>query len=220
MTFDEYVAYMASPANLAREGTGGSARTDRSAFFRQAFDRARLNPDQKAAFDWLLAQPNPPARMLALSEEWSSDCRRDVPTFARIAADTGMELRIFTRDGQKFGAGNVADPAESPNADLVNMFLNHKDGQTYQSIPVCAFFTADFEYLYHYTEYAAIYDKERVVVQHIRAPRSGESAAATRERSDREFGELFDGPFFRIWASATVDEIASALHRKAVIGTV
>ena len=52
----------------------------------------------------------------------------------------------------------------------MTMFLNHKDGQTYQSIPVCAFFTADFEYLCHFTEYAAIYDKERVVVQHIRAP--------------------------------------------------
>jgi len=220
MTFDEYVAFMATPANLAREGTGGAARIDRGGFFRQAFERARLNPDQKAAFDWLLAQPNPPAKMLAISEEWSSDCRRDVPTFARIAADTGMELRIFTRDGQKFGAANVPDPADSPNADLMTMFLNHKDGQTYQSIPVCAFFTGNFEYLYHFTEYAAIYDKERVVVQHIRAARPGESPEATRERSDREFGALFDSAFFRIWASATVDEIVSALHRKAVIGTV
>src|SRR4051812_4237 len=72
MTFDEYVAFMATPANLAREGTGGAARIDRGGFFRQAFERARLNPDQKAAFDWLLAQPNPPAKMLAISEEWSS----------------------------------------------------------------------------------------------------------------------------------------------------
>jgi len=45
--------------------------------------------------------------MLAISEDWSSDCRRDVPTFARIAAETGMELRIFNRDGQKFSAANV-----------------------------------------------------------------------------------------------------------------
>ena len=43
-------------------------------------------------------------------------------------------------------------------------FLNHKGGQTYQSIPVCAFYTRDLEYLYHFTEYAAIYDKDRVVV--------------------------------------------------------
>ena len=220
MTFDEYVAFMATPANLAREGTGGTARVDRSGFFRQAFDRARLNPDQRAAFDWLLAQPNPPTKMLAISEEWSSDCRRDIPTFARIAADTGMELRIFTRDGQKFGAANVPDAADSPNADLMAMFLNHKDGQTYQSIPVCAFFTANFEYLYHFTEYAAIYDKERVVVQNIRAPKPDEAAPDTRARADREFGALQQSPFWRIWTSAMVDEIVSALHRKAVLGVV
>jgi hypothetical protein len=131
-----------------------------------------------------------------------------------------MELRIFTRDGQNFSGAHAPDPAESPNADIVGQFLNHKDGQTFQSIPVCAFFTASFEYLYHFTEYAAIYDKERVVVQHIRAPKPGETAEQTRARSDREFGALVASPFFRIWASAAVDEIVSALHRKAVLGVV
>ena len=67
--------------------------------------------------------------MLALSEDWSSDCRRDVPTFARIAADTGMELRIFDRDGQRYSTANVPDAAESPNADLMSQFLNHKHGR-------------------------------------------------------------------------------------------
>jgi hypothetical protein len=36
----------------------------------------------------------------------------------------------------------------------------------------------------------------------------------------REFGDLQSSPFFRVWASATVDEIISALHRKAVLGVV
>ncbi len=220
MRFDEYVAYIATPENLRREGTGGTTRVDRSAYFRDAFDAARLNDDQSAALKWLAARSDGPARMLVISEEWSSDCRRDVPTFARMAADTGIELRIFTRDGQRFSSANVPDPAAQPNADLVGAFLNHKDGQTYQSIPVCAFFSRDMAYLYHFTEYAAIYDKERVVVQNIRAPKPGESAAQTRERSDREFGELVVSPFFRIWASAAVDEIVSALHRKAVLGEV
>jgi hypothetical protein len=220
-TFDEYVSYVATPENLQREGSGGP-RIDRGAFFRQAFQGSRLTEDQAAALKWLVAQPGGPAKMLAISEDWSSDCRRDVPTFARIAADTGMELRIFNRDGQRFSTANVPTLAEAPDssADLMAQFLNHKDGQTYQSIPVCAFYTRDLEYLYHFTEYAAIYDKERVVVRHIRAPRPGESAEQTRARADREFSALIDSPFWRIWTSAAVDEMVSALHRKAVLGEV
>jgi hypothetical protein len=212
MTFDEYVAYIATPENLQREGSG-APRTDRSGYFREAFARARLTDDQAAALRWLVAQPKAPARMLVISEEWSSDCRRDVPTFARMAAETGMQLRIFTRDGQKFSQPEA-------NADLVAQFLNHKRGETFQSIPVCAFYTAEMEYLYHFTEYPAIYDKDRLVQQHIRAPRPGESPERARTRADREFAELLDSPFFRIWTSATVDEIISALHRKAVLGAV
>jgi hypothetical protein len=131
-----------------------------------------------------------------------------------------MELRIFTRDGQKFSSTNVPSLSDSPNADLMAEFLNHKRGQTFQSIPVCAFYTRDLAYLYHFTEYPAIYDKDRLVMQHIRAPRPGETPEQTRARADREFGELVDSPFFGIWASATVDEIVSALHRKAVLGEV
>jgi hypothetical protein len=75
-------------------------------------------------------------------------------------------------------------------------------------------------YLYHFTEYPAIYDKDRVVVRNIRAPRPGETPEQTRERSDRDFGELQRSPFWRIWGSATVDEIISALHRRLVLGNV
>ena len=167
MTFDEYVASIGSPENLRREaGTG--PRQDFSAFFRDAFEQARLTADQEAALTWLVAQPNGPAKMLVVSEEWSSDCRRDVPMFARIAAATGMELRIFTRDGQKYDV-----PGSDP--DIMAGFLNHKNGQTYRSIPVCAFYTRNLDFLYQFTEYAAIYDKQRVVVQNIRAPKPGES---------------------------------------------
>ena len=221
MTFEEYVSYTSTPENLQREGSGGP-RIDRSGFFREAFEHSRLTDDQAAALKWLVAQPNGPAKMLVISEDWSSDCRRDVPTFARIAVETGMELRIFNRDGRQFSSANVPSLEDAPdsNADLMAQFLNHKDGQTYQSIPVCAFYTRDLEYLYHFTEYAALYDKERLVVSHIRAPRPGESADQTRTRSNQEFNALIDSPFWRIWTSATVDEIVSALHRKAILGEV
>jgi hypothetical protein len=85
---------------------------------------------------------------------------------------------------------------------------------------VFAFSPTEMEYLYHFTEYPAIYDKDRLVQQHIRAPRPGESPEQARTRADREFADLLDSPFFRIWTSATVDEIISALHRKAVLGAV
>jgi len=74
------------------------------------------------------------------------------------------------------------------------------------------------EYLYHFIEYPAIYDKDRLVMQHIRAPRPGESPDETRARADREFADLVNSPFFRIWASATVDEILSALQRRLMLG--
>jgi hypothetical protein len=217
MTFDQYLAYIASPANLARE-TNQGPRNDRSSFFQDAFAGRRLTSDQTAALQWLVAQRDGPAKMLVIAEDWSSDCRRDVPTFARIADVGGIELRIFDRDGQQFSSTNT--PQDSPNADLMAQFLNTKNGQTWQSIPVCAFFTADMDYLYHFTEYPKIYDKDRVVMQNIRAAKPGESPEQTRARVDREFSAVVASPFWAIWTSATVDEILSALHRRAVLGTV
>lgn len=213
MTFDEYVVFIASPENLSRESSARPRAAENSAFFRRAFEETRLTDDQTAALKWLVAQPNGPAKMLVVSEEWSSDCQRDVPVFARIAAESGMELRIFPRDGQQYDV-----PASEP--DIMAGLLNHKDGQSYRSIPVCAFYTRDFKLLYQFTEYAALYDKERVVVQNIRAPKPGEAAEQTRERADREFGALRQTPFWRIWTSSAVDEIVTMLHRKLTIGVV
>ena len=142
MTFDEYVAYTATPANLARESGWwlGTVRKDLSDLLRAWYEGpARLSDPQTAAIRLLAAQPDGPARILVISEEWSSDCRRDVTMLARMAEAGGLQLRIFPRDGQRLGRGPRADPAESPNADLVNSFLREQDGQTFQSIPIAAF---------------------------------------------------------------------------------
>jgi hypothetical protein len=221
MTFDEYVTSIGTPENLKREATGGGARVDYSAFFREAFASSRLNDAQAVALKWLVAQPNAPARMLVISEDWSSDCRRDVPTFARIAAETGMELRIFHRDGQRFSSSQAPTLAEATDssADIMSEFLNHKNGQTWQSIPVCAFFTRDLQYLYHYTEYPAIYEKDRIRGWMGRT-QPGESPEEGLARSANEFRALQQSEFFRIWANAAVDEIISALHRRLLLGSV
>src|SRR2546422_10009094 len=218
MTFDQYVAYVGTPENLKREGSG-RPRLDWSAHLGAIYEATRLHDAQVAAVKWLAPRPNGPARVLVIAEEWSSACRRDVPVLARLAEAGGMELRIFRRDGQRFSRSQRPSLAEEPdsNADIMAEFLNHKDGQTWQSIPVAVFYTKDLEYLYHYTEYPAIYQKDRVVGQ-IRAPRTGEGKDEAQARGDREFRGLQESPFFQVWASAGIDEILSALHRRLLLG--
>ena len=221
MTFDEYVAYTGTPENLAREADWwlGTVRQDLSHLLRMWYDGpARLSQAQAAAARWLAAQPNGPARILVISEEWSSDCRRDVPVLARMAEAAGMELRIFRRDGLRAGRTPRADPAESPNADLMNMLLNEKDGQTFQSIPVAAFFTRNFEYLYHYIEMPAIYHKMRLA-DAMRAARPGETKEQTWDRFMKEWRELQLSPFFPIWTSATANQILSGLYERVTVGS-
>lgn len=220
MTFDEYAAYVGTRENLEREGSMGAPRRDWSAFLRAAYESARLNQDQLAALRWLTSQPGGPDKVLVISEEWSSDCRRDLPMLARMAEAGPLELRVFTRDGKRFSASPRPSLVEAPdsNADLMAEFLNEKNGQTWQSIPVAVFYTRDLQYLYHYVEYPAIYHKDRLLGR-IRAPRPGETPEATRDRADRDFMALQQSPFFRIWACAAVDEILTALHERLVLGS-
>jgi hypothetical protein len=151
-----------------------------------------------------------------LSEDWSSDCRRDVPVIARIAAETGMELRIFNRDGKKYSTSHVPSLLEAPdgNGDIMAEFLNHKYGTTWQSIPVCVFYTSHLEYLYHYVEYPAIYEKDRII-GHIRGENPGDEGL---EGYLAEHLALQRSAFFRVWACAAVDEMVSALHRRLLLG--
>ena len=228
MTFDEYVKYTGSPENLAREAFGsyypdggakGAPRKDNSAVFRDRYARARLSDEQAAAINWLAAQPGGPAKILVLSEDWSSDCRRDLPVLARLAEAGGLEMRIFNRDGKKVLGTRRPDPAVAPDAnyDLMLEFLNKKNGAEWASLPVAAFYTKDFKELHRYIEYPAIYHKDRIRGHHME-PRPGETAEQAKTRSDREFMELQQSPFFRIWADAGVDEMISALHERLTVG--
>ena len=227
MTFDDYVKYTGSPENLEREAFGsyfpdggsiGAARRDNSAVFRERYARARLSDHQAAAIRWLAAQPDGPARILVISEDWSSDCRRDVPMLARLAEAGGLELRIFNRDGKKVLGTRRPDPAAHPdsNHDLMLELLNAKNGGEWASLPVAVFYTKDFRELHRYIEYPAIYHKDRIRGSQ-QAARSGETEAQTKERSQREFVAMQGSPFFDVWASAGVDEILSALYEKLAV---
>jgi hypothetical protein len=227
-TFDEYLKYVGSPENLAREAFGsyfpdggsiGAPRKDNSGVFRERYARARLSDDQTAAIKWLAAQPGGPANILVISEDWSSDCRRDVPVLARLAEAGGLALRIFNRDGRKILGTRRPDPAAAPDAnhDIMLEFLNAKDGGEWASVPVAVVYTKDFQELCRYVEYPAIYHKDRIR-SHQQATRPGESAEQARERGMREFAAMQAGPFFDLWAAAGVDEILSALYEKRVVG--
>lgn len=213
-TFAEYLEYLGSPGNLQREGSDGGRRRDFSEFIRTRYEATQLNEPQVEVLRWLAARPGGPAKLLVIAEDWSSDCRRDVPTLARLSEVAGLELRIFDRDGQRTSNGHPdRSPDPDVNWDLMSQFLNRKNGGTFQSIPVAAFYTGAFQYLYHYTEYPAIYDKD-FLLGRLRTPQPGESDQDALRRFGREFVEFQQSPLFRIWANAAVDEIISGLHRR------
>ncbi|HKA62992.1 MAG TPA: thioredoxin family protein [Methylomirabilota bacterium] len=217
MTFDEYLAFIGTPENLAREAGWwlGPERMDWSAILRRWHDGLQLRDGQVAAIRWLAAQPRGPAKILVISEEWSSDCRRAVPMLSRLAEAGGLELRIFTRDGARVGREPRANPTDSPNADLMNEFLREENGQTYQSIPVAVFYTDTLEYLYHFTERPAIYHPGRLA-DAMRAPRPGETREETWERFMRDWRAMQQSPFFAVWAFAGIDEMLSALYERMI----
>jgi hypothetical protein len=227
MTFDDYVRYTGSPENLAREAWGGyfpdggsipTARKDNSAVFRERYAQVLPSAHQVEAIRWLARQPEGPAKILVISEDWSSDCRRDVPMLARLAEAGGLELRIFNRDGRKILGTRRPDPSAYPdgNHDLMLEFMNEKNGGQWASVPVAVFYTRDFRELHRYIEYPAIYHKD-VIRGHQQRARTGETEPQTRDRGQREFAAMQGSPFFSIWASAAVDEILSALYEKLTV---
>ena len=226
-TFEEYVRYIGTPENLAREAFGsyypdggakGGPRKDNSAVFRERYARARLADYQAAAITWLAAQPGGPAKLLVISEDWSSDCRRDVPMLARLAEAGGLEMRIFNRDGRRVLWTRRPDPAAAPDAnyDLMLEFMNAKNGDEWASVPAVGVYTRDFRLLCRYLEYPSIYHKDRIrgYQQAARPGETGEQAAA---RGMKEFAAMQASPFFDLWASVAVDEILSALYEKLTV---
>jgi hypothetical protein len=221
LSFDDYLAYIGSPENLAREGFDvrrfslTRPRIDWSGYLRERYARARLTDDQAAAVAWLAAQPGGPAKIAVIAEDWSSDCRRDLPYLARLAEAGGLELRIFLRDGETMLRKGLPDPAAGGNADLVVAYANEKGSQQFATVPVAVIYASDWTELYRYIEYPAIYHKERLL-GHFRAARPGETPEQTQARGGGDIGRLLESPFFDVWAHAAIAEILSALYERRV----
>ena len=111
------VARLALPPHVSRR------------YLRERHARARLGDEQVATIKGLTAQPGGPAKVLVIAEDWSSDCRRDLPYLARLAEAGGLELRLFLRDAETMHRQGLPEPGSYPNADLVREYANDKNGQ-------------------------------------------------------------------------------------------
>ena len=128
--------------------------------------------------------PKGPAKVLVLGEDWCPDVYRGIPTIARVAEVSGMELRIFPRD---------------QNLDIMNEFLNQ--GQ-FLSIPTPVFYTKDMQYIAHWIERPALANQERAkIVEEVNKQLASKSDEERRAETRRRTQERFPA-----WQQASVDE--------------
>ena len=93
-----------------------------------------ITDEDLSFFKMAAAVPNGPAKILAVDEDWCGDVYRELPSVARIADATGIELKIFIRD---------------KNPDIMDEFLSNGKAR---AIPVFVFYTGDMQYIGHFTE--------------------------------------------------------------------
>jgi len=106
--------------------------------FDASYQSVPLTDEDLSFFRKVSSLPRGPNKILAIAEAWCGDVYRELPTVVRIAEATGMDLRIFFRD---------------ENPDIMDEFLSN-DGKS-RAIPVFVFYTADLQYITHFTERSA-----------------------------------------------------------------
>lgn len=154
-------------------------------------------PEDVAAIKALMAKPNGPAKCLALGEAWCPDVFRGLPPMAKLAEQTGMELRIFFRD---------------QNLDIMNEFL--KRGE-FQSIPTFVFYTRDHKYIGHWIERAEKANQEMPLLQAITSKlRQPDITPEQREQYMKEYAAFQNGPVWRGWQDAEIKEIRALLEER------
>jgi hypothetical protein len=174
--------------------------------FESNYKTAPLSPEDLASFKRACAQPDGPAKILAIAEAWCGDVYRELPTIARIAEATGMELRVFPRD---------------ENPDIMDEFLSN-DGKA-RAIPVFVFYTSDMQYVTHFTERAELAHRELAeildqVKAKMRLPKETTFATAPEDRRQELLRELIARlqPRSDDWRKEAIREmrqlLSSALH--------
>ena len=174
--------------------------------FEQNYKSTPLSAEDLAFFKRAAAQPNGPAKIVAIAEAWCGDVYRELPTVARIAEVTGMDLRVFPRD---------------ENPDIMDEFLSN-DGKS-RAIPVFVFYTADMHYIAHFTERSAIAHRELAeikdqVIAKLGLPKDTTFATAPEDRRQEFLREVIAKlqPRSDDWRKEAIKEmrqlLSAALH--------
>jgi hypothetical protein len=174
--------------------------------FESNYKSAPLTPEDVAFFKRAAAQPGGPAKILAIGEAWCGDVYRELPTVAKIAEATGMELRVFLRD---------------ENPDIMDEFLSN--GGKSRAIPVFVFYSADMQYVTHFTERSALAHRElEEIADQVKAkmglPKETTFATAPEDRRQELLREVIARlqPRSDDWRKDAIKEmrqlVSAALH--------
>src|SRR5271165_6395960 len=174
--------------------------------FEKNYQSVPLTEEDVAFFRKAAAAPHGPAKILALAEAWCGDVYRELPTMARIAEATGMDLRVFPRD---------------ENPDIMDEFLSN-NGKS-RAIPVFVFYTADMQYITHFTERSATAHRELAeILDQVKAkmglPKETTFATAPEDRKQELLREVIAKlqPRSDDWRKEAIKEmrqlLSGALH--------
>ncbi len=163
--------------------------------FEQNFDDMTLNSADVAAIKALVERANGPVKCCAIGEPWCPDVFRGMPVMAKLAAATGMDIKIFFRD---------------QNIDMINEYLYKGE---FQSIPVFIFYTKDHQYLGHWTEKSKKTRDEAPIMGAITSKmRNADLTEEERAAAMAEYAAFQSGPVWDGWRQAQVTEIRELLE--------
>lgn len=174
--------------------------------FEQYYSDSALTEDDISFFKKAAALPNGPAKILVLGEAWCGDVYRELPTAARIAEATGMDLRVFLRD---------------QNLDIMDEFLSN--GGKSRAIPVFVFYTKDTRYIMHFTERSAGANAELAAIMNevrseLKLPPDATFGTAPESQRQVFIREVIKriAPRFPQWRKESIQEmralLSTALH--------
>lgn len=161
----------------------------RQAEFRRHYEEFDPNADDIAAITTLVQERG--VKALCLGEDWCPDVWRGLPVIAKLAEQTGMELRIFFRD---------------KNKDIMSEFLNQGE---FESIPTVVFYDGDHNYLGHWIERPVVANEEMDGLRHILSgvERNTPEFDEARARYNEETWKLAPG-----WRHASVTEMRALIE--------
>ena len=202
MTFDQYVAYVGTPENLKREGSGGRPRSDMSApsggLRRGAAGRGADRGGQVAG--GAAERSGQGARHLGGMVVRLPPRRADARTPGRGGRHGAADLPARRAAVQR-------EPSAEPRRGARQQRRHHgrvpqqQERQDVAVDPGRGLLHEEPRLPLPLHRVSGDLPQGRLVGE-IRAARPGESKEETQKRGDREFAELQQSPFFRIWACA------------------